>query len=387
MLKEKESLRQKAVELYEKQVPVTTIVRQLGKSKSWFYKWLKRYRTRDNEWYKEDSKRPKKRNNKTSREIELLVVETRKRLEGQPYHQYGPQAIFYELKAQGIDEPPPVWAIARILKRYDMVKNKSNRTYQPKGRTYLYSDFILCHQMDYIGPRYLKGGQGYYAHTIICQDSHFAQAIIQDNCTSHSTCENLIRFWKKAGIPDFLQMDNSISFWGSLRKPTALGKVIRLCLLYRVIPIFIPVREPWRNGIIEHFNRTFQSAVLSRNYTNINELKQSAKEFCEIHNRTHHYSSQEGMTPNQRMALLDYPLKKVSNEYKIPNYNFELEEGEIYVIRLIRSDLKFHLFGLSFKLPDEVQYEYVLGVILTVEHKLKIFKEQKCIAEFPFKLF
>ncbi len=386
MSEEKEAIRRKAIELYEKQVPVPTILEQLKKSKSWFYKWLNRYRTRDNQWYKEDSKAPKKRSKKTSLEIESLIVETRKKLENQPYHQYGPQAIFYELKAQGIDAPPPVWAIARILKRHEMVRNKRKRTYQPKGRAYPYSDFILCQQMDYIGPRYLKGGQSYYTHTIICQDTHFAQATVQENFTSDSTCQNLLCFWKKAGIPDFLQMDNSISFWGSLRKPTALGKVIRLCLLHRVTPIFIPVREPWRNGVIEHFNRTFQSAVLSRNYDNISELKQSANEFCEIHNRTHHYSSQKGMTPLERMKFFGYPLMNLSNEYKMPNHDLELEEGEIYVIRFIRSDLKFRLFGLSFKLPEEAQYAYVMGVILTAEHKLKIFKEQKCITEFPFKL-
>ena len=54
---------------------------------------------------------------------------------------------------------------------------------------------------------------------------------------------------------------------------------------------------------------------------------------------------------------------------------------------LFRSDLKFNIFGLSFILPEETQYEYIKEVILTSEHKLKIFKEQKLITEFKFVMY
>ncbi len=55
--------------------------------------------------------------------------------------------------------------------------------------------------------------------------------------------------------------------------PNAFGKVIRLCLSLGVTPVFIPVKEPRRNGIVEHFNKTFQSAVLKKKYKNIEGLK------------------------------------------------------------------------------------------------------------------
>ena len=70
----------------------------------------------------------------------------------------------------------------------------------------------------------------------------------------------------------------------------------------------------------------------------------------------------------------------------MPEGEIEIEEGQIFIIRFIRSDLKFNLFGLSFPVPEELMYHYVMGVILTAEHKLKIFKEQHCITEFPFKI-
>jgi hypothetical protein len=209
-----------------------------------------------------------------------------------------------------------------------------------------------------------------------------------ENQSSSNVCNNLIYFWKTAGKPDYLQMDNDGAFWGSLIRPTALGKVIRLCLLHRVTPVFIPVREPWRNGIIEHFNNTMQGAVLnSGKFENIGEVQEAAEQFCQIHNQSHHYSCMDNLTPEQYRKKFNYPVFTLPEDYTIPNKSLPLEQGEIHIIRFVRSDLKFNIFNLSFLLPEETQYEYVKGVIIIQEHKLKIFKEQEFITEFQFKLY
>jgi hypothetical protein len=245
--------------------------------------------------------------------------------------------------------------------------------------------------MDFIGPRYIRGNAGvmrYYFLCLICCDTRYAQVSALENQTSSNVRNSLIRFWKTAGKLDFLQMDNDLAFWGSLIKPTALGKVIRLCLFHRVTPVFIPVREPWRQGIIEHFNNIMQSAVLnSGKFENIREVQQAAEHFCQIHNQSHHYSCLDGLTPEQYRKKFNYPAVTLPKDYILPNKPLPLNEGEIYIIRFIRSDLRFNVFNLSFILPEETQYEYVEGVIITQEHRLKIFKEQKFITEFPFKLY
>ena len=307
-----------------------------------------------------------------------------------PFMQYGPQAIFYNLKMRNIT-PPPVWSIARILKQNQVTYKKRTTAYEPKGKKYLYDGYLLSQQMDFVGPRYIHGKNGvmrYYFLDLICCDTHYAQVTVLENQTSSNVCNSLIRFWKTSGIPDFLQMDNDLAFWGSLIRPTALGKVIRLCLLHGVTPIFIPVKEPWRQGIIEHFNHTMQSAVLnSGKFDNIQQIQQTADQFCLIHNRTHRYSSQDNLTAEECRKKFDYPLISLPEDYMLPNKSLPLCEGEIHVIRFIRSDLRFNVFGLSFTLPEEAQYEYVKGVIITHKHTLKIFNEQKPIAEFRFILY
>jgi hypothetical protein len=381
-----EQLRIKALELYNKDWKISEICSTLNCSRNWFYKWLRRYNANDPNWYKEQSRAPKTTSKKTSYEMERLILEERKRLISKPYLQYGPQAIYYALAQKGINSPP-IWTIARILKRHNQTRNKRTTIYIPKGKEYPY-EYALCQQMDFVGPRYLYSKVRFYFHSIICCDTHYAQVLALDNQRSDLVCNSLIRFWKTAGIPDFLQMDNDLSFWGSLIKPNALGKVIRLCLFHGVTPVFIPTNEPWRNGIIEHFNLTMQNAIFnSATYETIKEVQIAANHFCEIHKHTHHYSTQEGMTPKQRMLYLNYPLVRLKDDYVLLNQSLPLENGEIHVIRFIRSDLKFNIFGLSYSLPEETKYEYIKGVIIINEHRLIIFKDQKYITEFKFMLY
>jgi len=75
---------------------------------------------------------------------------------------------------------------------------------------------------------------------------------------------SLMRCWKALGIPDFLQLDNELSFRCSNKYPRSFGIVIKLCLHFGIQPVFIPVAEPWRNGVIERFNVSVRATHLVR---------------------------------------------------------------------------------------------------------------------------
>jgi len=379
-----EELRHKAMELHEQRWKVSDICSTLNCSRSWFYKWLNRYKSNSGTWFESESRAPKTSHRKIEDSTEQLILDTRKRLMAARFSQYGPQAIYYALERKGY-VPPPVWSIARVLKRHNVTRKKKNSTYIAKGKKYPYV-YSLCHQIDFVGPRYLSCKARYYFLNIIDCETHWSQIGVLENETSTLVCKELIRFWKKIGIPDFLQMDNDLAFWGSLRVPGAVGKVIRLCLLLNVTPVFIPQGEPWRNGIIEHFNHTIQDYLLKINFQNIKELREAADHFDEIHNNTHHYSSQKGMTPYQANELYQYPLQALNKSFEVPDAKLQLENGEIHIIRFVRSDLKFNVFGLSFSMPKQAMYEYVKGIILTDEQRLLIYKDQKFLIEFPFNL-
>ena len=379
-----EELRRRAMELYDRNWEVSEICAALGCSRSWFYKWLDRHKNQDELWFQSQPRVPKTIHQKMDTQMEQLIVDTRKELMAAQFSQYGPQAIYYTLEQRGYS-PPLVWSIARVLNRHHLTHKKNKTPYLAKGKKYPYH-YILCQQMDFVGPRYLSCKARYYFLTTIDCDTHWSQTGVLENQTSDSVCQELLRFWKIVGIPDFLQMDNDLAFWGSLRSPRAVGKVIRLCLSLGVTPVFIPQGEPWRNGVIEHFNNTMQGHLLKTEYTHPEELRKSAAHYDDVHNHTHHYSTQHGMTPYQAYERLQYPLQALDGSFEMPSGKLLLDRGEIHVIRFVRSNLKFSVFGLSFPMPDNAKYEYVKGVILVEEDRLLIFKDRELLTEFPFRL-
>lgn len=379
-----EELRRKAMELYDQGLKVSDICSSLHCSRSWFYKWLNRSKTNCEKWFQSESRIPNMIHRSFDPNIEQLIIDTRKELRASQFYQYGPQAIYYDLEQQGYS-PPPVWSIARILNHNKLIVKNNKAPYIAKGKKYPY-DYALCHQMDYAGPRYLSCKARYYFLNLIECDIHWSQTSTSENKTSANACQRLISFWKIVGIPDFLQMDNDPAFWGSIKSPKIVGKVIRLCLLLHVTPVFIPQSEPWRNGIIEHFNNTMQSALLKTNYENLDELQKAAEHFDYVHNHNHHYSTQKGMTPSEAYKRSQYPLRPLEPSFEMPEDKIPLESGEIHFIRFVRSNLKFNIFGLSFPIPEKAKYEYILGVALIEEHRLIIYKDKEYLTEFPFSL-
>jgi hypothetical protein len=110
--------------------------------------------------------------------------------------------------------------------------------------------------------------------------------------------QSLLRSWKAIGPPDFLLLDNELSFRGSNRYPRSPGLVIRLCLHFGIQPVFIPVAEPWRNAVIESFNDTYNKKFFRRQwFHSYAQLKRQSKRFQRFHNRYHRYSCLKGKTP------------------------------------------------------------------------------------------
>jgi putative transposase len=233
-----------------------SIYRNLKRSKKWFFKWLKRYQNGGDDWYKDQFRAPINRPNEIKEEERQRIISIRKKLESEPYAQ-GVSAIKWELKKLGLSFPSDM-TINRILKQEGLVKKTS---YIPKGVEYPYFtealDFNNIHQADLVGPRYIKGDGRFYSLNVMDLFSHRVYIESQRTKEDKQVAASLMRCWKAIGIPDFLQFDNELSFHGSNKYPRSLGIVLRVCLHYGIQPVFIPIREPWRNGAIEHFNDTY----------------------------------------------------------------------------------------------------------------------------------
>ena len=75
-----EKERKQAIKRYSEGERPVDIYRSIGRSKPWFMKWLRRYKTGRKDWYKDIPRKPKTIQNKTDERIEKAIVRIRKLL-------------------------------------------------------------------------------------------------------------------------------------------------------------------------------------------------------------------------------------------------------------------------------------------------------------------
>ena len=386
--KDQEKLRQAAIYRYLSGEKPESIYPGLGCSKSWFYKWLKCYQSGDPDWFKGGSHRPKDHPRQTPADMERIVVNIRKQLVETRYSQTGAFAIQWEMKRLGF-EPLPEWTINRILKRNGLILPRQK--YQPSGVKYpeIGSDIPhSLHQMDVVGPRYIKDDGRFYSHNLIDAYSHQISLFPSRTESDEAAAEALIKAWKKIGMPDFLQLDNALYYRGSNRWPRSFGLVIRFCLSLGVQPVFVPIGEPWRQGVIEKFNDLYRDKFFrSQRFASFAELKEESIVFEQFHNEHHRYSVISGKTPNQ--AASEDGLGKphpLDSDYHLPKDKIPLEEGEIHLIRFIRSDRILNVFGEKFPLGNVPAYEYVIATICVEAHAIKVKLDDQLLEEIEYRM-
>jgi len=188
------------------------------------------------------------------------------------------------------------------------------------------------------------------------------------------------------GMPDFLMLDNALNFRGSNRYPRSLGLVIRFCLHYGVQPLFIPIGEPWRNGVIEHFNDTYNRKFFRQQwFPSYMALKRQSKNFQRFHNKHHRYSCLKNKTPLETIAREQYKPITLGPNTKLPDLD-EIPDGNIILIRFIRSDGKLDIFGEKFKVPEHLIYSYVKAVIVTEINQLQVFLGEDLVETYEYTL-
>ena len=373
-----------AMERYHGGEKPKTIYTSLGHSRYWFYKWLKRYDSNDSQWFADKSKRPLTSPYRTPEEVEKIVCLTRRHLYNQGTF-CGAQAIRWQMEDDGIQPLPSESTVKRLLQKHDLTNKRTGR-YKPKGKKYPKLPAKKpndVQQFDFVGPCYLEGAFRFYSLNVI--DVVSCRCAVEAMTSKTDVYLSVRNVWKRLGIPRFAQFDNAMEFYGSPKHPRGMGQVIRLCLANNAQAVFVPVREPWRNGNVEKFNDHWSALFYSRvQMKNETELKGESLEFETRHNHTWRYSPLGGKTPlaflEESQTRLRFPTGQISRKLNKP------KKGKYHVMRFIRSDLCLDIFGEKFPMPAELKYEYVRATIDVRTETLNLHSDNVKVAEIPYKL-
>lgn len=364
------------------------ICASMGRSRSWLYKWVARHAAKDPDWCEASSRQPLTSPHRTPAEIEDVIAMVRLSLYNKGLF-CGDQAIAWELEEMGVHPIPSLSTIGRILRRRDLTHRRTGR-YEPKGTAYPALPALRpnqTQQVDLVGPCYLTGSLRFFSLNAI--------DVLLNRCgvepipsrAAQSILDAVWAVWKRLGMPDNLQVDNEMSFFGSPTHPRGMGPLIRLCLRSGVALWFIPPAEPWRNGVIEKFNDHYRQKFLAKvTMASMAQLQAGSLAYEHRHNSTYRYSKLQGHTPLRALARMGRALVFPDRE-EAPRHPLEKPEaGRYHLVRLVRSDLRVSIFGEMFPAPPETQYEYVVATVDVTEQRLKLFLDKIQVAEYPYRL-
>jgi putative transposase len=359
---------------------ITEVCRLLNRTRPWVYKWINRFKSGDPEWYLDVSKAPKNKPNKTHPNLEDDIAQSRKKLSARDtpetkYAYCGAIAIHQELDTLGYADKPSLSTINRILKRRGLIekdqskqKSKKEKHYYPQVRAQ-YPGHVQ--QLDLVTPRYIRGYGKIISVNRIDVYSNQANLDQYDSKGADSILLFIIDDWRTYGIPAYLQIDNEASFRGSLYHQRTFGKLTRFCLNFGVEMIFIPFREPWRNGCIENFNGLFEERVWNfENFTDLSHIKRESKKYRDKHNhyqayKKEHFSKQKSIS--------------YTTSYFPKNFTFDvltelpITKGRVHFTRFIDENGYINVLNESIYVNKKHSCEYVWATIFTDQQKLKIY--------------
>lgn len=257
---------------------------EFGKSKSTIAFWVERAVGRRLDRVDFSDRKPGRAWNRTASPVEQRIVELRRSLrEDSVLGEYGARAIRVALQAERPDAPSEA-TINRVLSRrglQDAVR-RMRRPAPPQGWYLppLAAGHAEMDCFDFIED--LKIAEGPLVDVLTAKSLHgrLGDAWVLKQRGAKRTVRCLRGRWSRDGLPGLAQFDNDTVFQGAHQFPNAVGRISRLCLQLKVIPVFVPPLEHGMQNTIESFNGLWQAKVWQRHRVrSMRELQRRSDEY------------------------------------------------------------------------------------------------------------
>lgn len=393
-------LREKAIDLYILGERPSAVARQLGRSRTWFYQVLERYKTGGRPALASRSRAPKRVHNRTPEEVEDAVERIRKAItSGEDpllrYANIGAETLAIELRRAGL--PPPSRAtINRILVRRHLVQPRPPK----KRKVKLPEDYPWplvrwpnqMHLLDFV-IRSLTGGQRFFGYHLLDHTRRWPVLDAQLTRKVAPVCQFLVIAWQQIGLPMALYIDNDLVWRGSGSGKRTISRVVRLCLFSGVEVIFIPPYTPEANPIMESFNSLWERNFWQRNSFQdlphvLSELVYF-QEYCRTRRPLAEYDQRTADQLFPQFEPFYLPTEfSLHLEAKLP-----LTAGKIHFIRFVTAEGTFSLLNENWQLdPQPWAGKTIRATLDTGQQVLHVYHQAKpsetCreIACFPYQL-
>lgn len=245
-----EETRQEFVEAAQECENFSSLCRDFGITRKTGYKWLERFQR--GEQLNDRSRKPFTIANKTSLEVEELVVTKRRNHPG-----WGAKKLKRVLENEGY-EIPCIKTVNNILNRNGCISKEESLKHKP----YIRFEKERCNEMwqtDFKGEFKMKDGNYCYPLNIFDDHSRFVIKIAPSLSTANIVLPTFRAAFEEFGVPDSILSDNGAQFAGFRQGYTQFEKWL---MNHDVLPIHGRIKHPQTQGKIERFHRSMNSEVL-----------------------------------------------------------------------------------------------------------------------------
>jgi transposase len=386
-------LRKQAIALHLQGWKKSEIARKVQRSRSWVQRWVGRYRSNAPMVSLQDhSRAPKQMSRVYPERIKRIVLQIRQeRVKGKrtkyQYALVSAQAIYYELRDLHISPLPSPRTIHGWLNQAGQIAERKAR--KAPNRTY---PLLPCRavndvqELDFKGPFYLQDHSHKY-YLVALRDKMSKKTALRAlaNKGMDAILDFWVSAWQKMGRPKHLKMDNCLDFRGSNLYPRSPSKLVRVCLDLGVRPVFIPLREPWRNGVVENLNGLLDRFLLRlQSFEKEKQLHQAVQRLETTINTTHRLPALEGKTPQEFAA--NAKLRYLPAQYDWRTRNLQLVKGKVTFIRFVRKSGRITLTAKDkFLVGKKYKWQYVLAVVDVAKKRLNVIWQGKHVRSFDYR--
>lgn len=254
-------VREEAINRYLVGENPTEICRELGRSRTWFYKALRRYQQGGRAALGSLSRRPHRIANQTDEVVEAAIVRIRQAItSGEDpilrYGNIGAETIASELERADLTLPS-IATINRILCKHGLQQSRQKRN----KKRQLPNDYPWpcvtqpnqLHLLDFV-TRATGSIRRVYSCNLLDQARQWPYMRLITSKTRQNVADFLVAAWQEVGMPNALYIDNDTVWRGSSYGQRSFSFIVRLCLLLGVEVVFTPPYTPEANPLIESFN-------------------------------------------------------------------------------------------------------------------------------------
>jgi IS30 family transposase len=385
-------VRQQAIALYLQGWNKSEIARKLKRSRRWVHRWISRYEPgAPAKSLQDHSRAPKHIPWEYPKRIKRMAIQIRierergKRAKYQ-YALVSAQAIYYEMRELGISPLPTPDTIHLWLQQAGQIRKRKSR--KEPNPTY---PILPCkavndvQELDFKGPFYLQDHSHKY-YLMVLRDKRSKKTALRAlaNKSMDAILDFLVSAWQKMGCPKRLKMDNCLDFRGSNRHPRSPSKLMRVCLDLGVQPVFIPIREPWRNGVVENLNGLLNRFLFRLQTFEMEKQLHKAVQCLETAiNTKHRLPALDGKTPREfaDTAKLRYPPAN----YDWRTRDLQLLKGKVTFLRFVRKSGRITLTAKDkFLIGKKYKWHYVTANVDVAKKKLHVICQGKHIRSFDY---